>query len=83
MHEVRQTAAANISRMKEKLGLVQSESSVAMVAGLESHGVKEIQQENAQLNKSVSLLRVHTQNGTEHAIYSCKAHKNLVLVDCG
>ena len=42
--------------MKAKLGLVQSESTAAMVTTLESEGVKEIQQENANLNKMVSGL---------------------------
>ena len=57
VYEVRQSVAENVSKMKEKLSLQDSEDSAEEVntiaTTLKAEGMKDIQVENAQLNKMV------------------------------
>lgn len=55
---VRQSVAENVKKMKEKLGTEGglTEDNVAMETKLKAEGMKDIQQENAELSKLVCKL---------------------------
>ncbi len=45
--------AGNVGKMRERLGLQTSDSMVAMDTSLQANGLRDIQEENAELNKMV------------------------------
>ncbi len=58
LYVVRQSVAENVKKMKEKLGTEGglTEDNVAMETKLKAEGMKDIQQENAELSKLVCKL---------------------------
>ncbi len=58
LHEVRQAVAGNVGKMREKLGLQASDSMVAMDTSLQGNGLRDVQDENSELNRMVRLLPV-------------------------
>ena len=57
LHEVRQAATASTAKMREKLGIVcvRPGSSVAQATSLKADDLRDIQEENAGLNKMVGI----------------------------